>query len=60
MRTPSSGWSAVPATALLSMLLVGLVPLAVFGQSSEDGYLAGYVAAILERGEGRWSHLATP
>ena len=49
MRIPSWGWSAAPATALLSLLLIGLVPLAAFGQSSEDGYLAGYVAAVLER-----------
>ena len=49
MRIPSSGWSAARDTALLSMLLVCLVPLAAFGQPSEDGYLAGYVAAVLER-----------
>jgi hypothetical protein len=49
MRIPSPGLSAAPATALLSMLLVCLVPLAAFGQPSEDGYLAGYVAAVLER-----------
>ena len=30
-----------------------LVPLAVFGQSSEDGYLAGYVAARYEGGKPR-------
>ena len=49
MRFPSSGWSAARDTALLSMLLVCLVPLAAFGQPSDDGYLAGYVAAVLER-----------
>jgi hypothetical protein len=49
MRIPSPGLSAAPAAALLSMLLVCLVPLAAFGQPSEDGYLAGYVAAVLER-----------
>ena len=44
MRFPSSGWSAARDTALLSMLLVCLVPLAAFGQPNDDGYLAGYVA----------------
>jgi hypothetical protein len=49
MQSPSSGWSAARDTRLLAMLLVCLFPLAAFGEPSDDAYLAGYIAAVLER-----------